>query len=359
VQLTDRAGLNWNPTWSPDGRFLYFSSDRDGAGNLWRIPIDERSGKATGSPEPVTTGGGSTLRQHAAISADGARIAYVEQTVTENLVKVPFDSVSRKITGPPVPLTRGSRRVHSPHPSADGTMLAFQSYGVREDIYVIRSDGTGERQLTNDEFRDRIPRWSPDGRTIAFYSNRGGSFDIWTIEADGSNLRQITKDGAADVRAVWSPDGKQLAGYRFNQSGFLLDFTSSPPRETPITGFANSDSHFLPWSWSLDGTWLAGENYSTASGQITGLFLYSLADRSYQALTDFGISPTWLSDSQRLMVLTGGKLVIVSRTGKREEISALPAEEIFQFAVDSRFVYLITRTQESDVWLMTHSDDER
>ena len=49
------AATDWSPTWSPDGRFLYFISDRGGSMNLWRISLDEKSGRPSGEPEPVTT----------------------------------------------------------------------------------------------------------------------------------------------------------------------------------------------------------------------------------------------------------------------------------------------------------------
>src|SRR5947199_234065 len=53
VQVTTGTSVDWNPVWSPDGRYLYFASDRSGVTNLWRLPLDERSGRVLGKPEPV------------------------------------------------------------------------------------------------------------------------------------------------------------------------------------------------------------------------------------------------------------------------------------------------------------------
>jgi dipeptidyl aminopeptidase/acylaminoacyl peptidase len=53
VQLTNDPALDWNPVWSPDGKYLYFGSDRDGTLNLWRMPI-EHQGTALGPPEPIS-----------------------------------------------------------------------------------------------------------------------------------------------------------------------------------------------------------------------------------------------------------------------------------------------------------------
>src|SRR5262249_59816356 len=54
LAVTSDPAVDWNPVWSPDGKFLYFSSDRNGTMNLWRAPIDEKSGRVLGSFEPMT-----------------------------------------------------------------------------------------------------------------------------------------------------------------------------------------------------------------------------------------------------------------------------------------------------------------
>ena len=56
VKVTDDGALDWSMVWAPDGRHLYFASDRGGTMNLWRIPVDERTGRATGQHESVTSG---------------------------------------------------------------------------------------------------------------------------------------------------------------------------------------------------------------------------------------------------------------------------------------------------------------
>src|SRR5262249_402142 len=73
VAVTSDPDTDWNPVWSPDGRYLYFSSDRSGSLNLWRVPIDEKSGHTLGNPEPITMGG-SAAREHLTISRDGTRM---------------------------------------------------------------------------------------------------------------------------------------------------------------------------------------------------------------------------------------------------------------------------------------------
>mgnify|MGYP006257062527 FL=1 len=73
------------------------------------------------------------------------------------------------------------------------------------------ADGGNVEQLTASPGHDWGPVWSPDGRRIAFASNRSGNFDVYVMDADGGNVEQLTDDPAEDFEPVWSPDGKHLA----------------------------------------------------------------------------------------------------------------------------------------------------
>ncbi|MEO6223426.1 MAG: protein kinase, partial [Vicinamibacterales bacterium] len=205
VAVTTEPSMDWNPVWAPDGRHLYFSSDRGGTMNLWRVPIDEQTGKTMGRAEAVTTGVGASS-QHVTISSDGRRIVYAAVVETTNLQKVAFDPDAGTAVGMPEWITRGSRTVAQPDASPDGTLLAFNSAGKQEDIFVTHADGLGLQQLTDDAFKDRAARWSPDGRRIAFYSDRTGKYEIWVVNRDGGGLQQLTHSPGAHY-PVWSPDG--------------------------------------------------------------------------------------------------------------------------------------------------------
>ncbi len=73
------------------------------------------------------------------------------------------------------------------------------------------ADGGNVRRLTHHPKLDCWPVWSPDGKRIAFTSNRDGNYEIYVMDADGSNPRNLTRHPAADHHAAWSPDGSRLA----------------------------------------------------------------------------------------------------------------------------------------------------
>ena len=96
--------------------------------------------------------------------------------------------------------------------SGDSPLIAYGALDAdgRQQIFVVKPDGTGKRRLTQEGKHNFSPAWSPDGRKIAFTSDRSSSFQIWVMKADGTNPRQLTTEGENDG-PTWSPDGKRLA----------------------------------------------------------------------------------------------------------------------------------------------------
>src|SRR5262249_16308283 len=95
IRVTNDAAADRNPGWSPDGKYLYFSSNRGGSFNLWRVPMEEQSGKILGQPEQVTTP--SPYVAHLSFSADGHRLAYASIDSTSQIQKATFETVSETI----------------------------------------------------------------------------------------------------------------------------------------------------------------------------------------------------------------------------------------------------------------------
>jgi Tol biopolymer transport system component len=355
VAVTNDAFTDWNPVWSPDGRYLYFSSDRGGSMNLWRAPIEERSGKVLGNPEALTTP--SPYSGFFSLSRDGQRLLYVQLSGNANLQKVAFDPAREATAGPPVPITRGTGESLSPEISPNGEWLAFNVVGKQEDIFLIRPDGSGLRQLTDDPYRDRVPHWSPDGQLISFVSNRTGQNQVWTIYPDGSNLRQLTFEARGGVAShAWSPDGARLAYSISGGASFIMEvakpWTAQTPRRLPGLPEPNE---FRPFSWSPDGRRLAG--YRTTASLSSGIYVISLDDPPIvRELTDFGSYPRWLNDSRRLLFHGPGKLHLVdAQTRAVSDVLSVVPNAIYTLSLsrDNRTIYFDIVATEADVWLAT------
>ena len=177
VVVASDAASDWNPVWSPDGKFLYFASDRSGNMNFWRIAIDEKTGQALGEPESVSTP--SKYCRHITFSRDGKTLGYVRYESQSNLQSLPFDPKTLKISGEPVWITRGDREISNPSLSPNGEEFVLRMPSrTQEDLGIISKHGSPPRTLTNDKFRERLPRWSPDGKKIAFHTDRSGKYQI-------------------------------------------------------------------------------------------------------------------------------------------------------------------------------------
>ena len=359
IAVTEQGPVDWNPVWSPDGRFLYYSSDRDGNMNLWRIPIDQTTGEPRGRPQPVTTGVGA-WSQHLSLSSDGRHIAYASKLFSQNPQKVPFEPSTGVVTGQPQWISRGSISLETCSPSADEQWLVCQMMGKQEDIAVIRADGSERRQLTDDPYKDRHPRWVPGGDEIVFYSDRSGSYEIWAINGDGSGLRQLTDTpGVSTIWPLVSPDGTRLLYQNLRTNEVQIADMAQPPDrsqpETIVTG--TSDRWLGVSSWSPDGRVLAGLLLDP-NGRMQGVGTYDLTSGRYLELSPEGGFPSWLGDGRRLVYPDGGAIRIMdATTGESRPILSVAPDSIDEYSLqissDNRTLYFSRTVTESDVWLIT------
>jgi Tol biopolymer transport system component len=351
VLVTDDAALDWNPVWSPDGEYLYFSSERGGSMNIWRVPIDERSGRVRGSAEAITAP--SRFAGHVSISADGRRVAYASIDFERNVQQIAFDPAAEKTTGDLQWVTRGSKLWAYMDASRDGQWIALSSGSPQEDIFIAHADGSGLRQITNDAAFDRLPRWSPDGKQLAFYSNRSGSWDAWRINADGSGLTALTKQSGAHS-PVWSPDGSRMAVYELADTLRVTLFDPRLPWENQKPERVSSPEGWRANAWSPNGRMLAGCRAFSSTG--AGVLVYLLETRSFTLLTETGCDPQWLGDNRLIFTRAPGTLAVVDRESRRvRDVLSRPGEElVLQSATrDGRQLFVIRGSKEADIWMAT------
>ena len=150
-------------------------------------------------------------------------------------------------------------------PGTNG-MIAFGSTMDTpfEEIYVQNPDGSGFLRLTNNNAVDVSPTWSPDGRRIAFASDRDGDFEIYVMASDGTDVVKLTQNDASDISPTWSPDGRRIA-FASDRDGnyevYVIDLergtetniTNNPawdlsPAASPSCRTATATTRSTPWS---------------------------------------------------------------------------------------------------------------
>jgi Tol biopolymer transport system component len=205
IRLRSGMGVR-RASFSPDDRMLAYSSERgtDRPANLWRIPILEDRSATWHDAQQITFDETRTI--FVDVSPDGTQLI-VSSNRAGSFDLWRMQAYGGELRG----LTTHPAQDHNQRWSPDGQEIVFQSdRSGNEDIWIMPATGGIPRQLTVHEDADQLPCWSPDGQQIVFVSNRGGSDDIWVIPASGGTPKQMTSHTAADWHPDWSPDGEWI-----------------------------------------------------------------------------------------------------------------------------------------------------
>ena len=210
--LTNHPDKDSAPSWSPDGKRIVFTSERDGN---WEIYVMDADGS---HPRRLTEN--DNFDQFPAWSPDGERIAFMSDRDGEF---AHFDIfVMDADGGNQQNLTNNPFDERYPSWSPHGKRIVFSSrrdghfrsrWVITSEIYVMDANGGNQHRLTENLKNDRYPSWSPDGERIAFAADRKGdfvNFEIYVMDADGGNQHRLTENRHKDSSPSWSPDGKRI-----------------------------------------------------------------------------------------------------------------------------------------------------
>ncbi len=204
--LTNNRHADRSPSWSPDGKRIVFTSQRDGNMEIYVMDADGSN------PRRLTENPNND--QFPGWSPDGERIAFMSDRDGADLH---FDIYVMDADGDnPQNLTNNDFDERYPEWSPDGKRITFSSrrdghfrnaFGITDEIYVMDADGDNQQRLTDNNGWDWFPSWSPDGKRIAFSSDRRGdfeNFEIYVMDADGDNQQRLTNNNRQDdFHPVW------------------------------------------------------------------------------------------------------------------------------------------------------------
>ncbi len=177
-------------------------------------------------------------------------------------------------------------------------VFTSQTEGQATDLFLIDSDGSNLRQLTADPARDEQPRWSPDGQSLVFVSNRDGRWHIYLYEFAVDTIRQLTMGTYPCTEPDWSPDGSQIV-FRRDSAG-LGDIFSLNLDTNEMMRLTYHPAADITPAWSPDGNRIAFVSHRDGNGEIYVMD----RDGSHQTrLTDnprVDLEPTWSPDGNRL-----------------------------------------------------------
>jgi TolB protein len=221
------------------------------------------------------------------------------------------------------------------------------------NIWLYDLETRHSRQLTRGPGGDFQANWSPDGRTIAFFSSRTGTADIWSVDVGSGGLKRLTSTDSVNVNPFYSPDGGMIA-YNSDATGrpelWVMNNDGSESRQLSDSGIVG---HFMRWSETGDAVIVRTPSSATVKIALDGSPTETLAEVAGGAHMSF--SP----DFRRIMDVVAHKVLWVS------PLDGGRPEKVFEFDdPDVRIDYPVWspdghwvlfdrfRPQGGDIWMM-------
>ena len=326
--------------WERDGRALVVAATDRGAADttqIWEVTFPD------GSARRITTDIAGYHR--VSLTADGRALAALRSEWRGTLWVGPSAQLGRlaSIASVPDRVSRGRVRW-----TPDGGILHAASVSGNSDVWVVRPDGSDLRQLTASPGFDGSAAPAPDGRCIAFVSDRDGRWRVWRMDPDGGRQMPLT-DGPFDVRPVVAADSSSVYYVRPDEpsdplyavpiEGGTPALLSGPPSLTPPGIWPGVPPNFHPAALSPDGSLLAGVYFDLQESR----FRVGVVPAGGGRLTELDIMLPWDSD-QSFSWAPDGRAITFVRTADgavnlwRQPLDGRPATRLTSYTSSEEIV---------------------
>lgn len=343
-RLTDYAGVDTTPVWC--GSEVYFASERSGVSNLFRVDPNSKVVTAVThyTDVPVRYPG-----------SDGKRIVYqhgpglaVYDPATRTTTELAFDLSSDRIH------SRDQRIGLAPYakdPSIgpSGKRIAIEARG---QIVSVAAENGDMRVIENEPgTRAMLPAWSPDGKHVAFVSDRSGEYEIWlTDAAGGKQPRQLTKGLSGNVlQLIWAPDSKSLlVGDRIGRVVLVDAATGAMKQIDRSFNIGAYDGNVPGLAFSPDSKYVAFNHNEPT--WITAVYLFEIASGKSVRVSNSNVnsqSPAFSSDGKFLLYVADSQL------------SPMQIDGTHKYAFDNmRRVYMVALSPDTASPFLPKNDEE-
>jgi Tol biopolymer transport system component len=273
--------------WTPDGKYFIFQSTRNGQTRIWAVPKSGGPFRKTGPPTELTSGPMSYFSPVA--NVDGKKLFVIGSQLRGELERFnqttqQFETYLSGISAEGVDFSK------------DGLWVVYTAYPERS-LWRSKMDGSERLQLTFPPMRVDMPRWSPDGKQVAFTGALPGKPPKnYLVSADGGVPQQLLPADQTEGDPNWSPDGNSLvfwAAANTPGSAPIIDVLNVRTQEVAVV--SGSQGIFSP-HWSPDGRYLAA---ITRGGQNQKLMLFDFKTKKWEELANINPAfPNWSRDGK-------------------------------------------------------------
>ena len=275
-------------SWTPDGAYFVFQSTRHGLASIWAMREKRAWGRKT-SREPVQLTFGQMNCYSPSVGLDGKKVFFIGAQPRSEMLLLDWSGHQ------PVPFAPGL--------SADGLSLSRDEQWIayvadpERTLWRARADGSERRQLSFPPMQCGLPRWSPDGKQVAFSAQTPGqSWKTYIVSAEGGAPEQLLPGPGEELDPSWSPDGHSLVfggdalSVRASQEDALHTVDLATRKVVPVPASAGL---FSP-RWSPDGRYILA-----MTADYKKLKLYDLPARKWDDLvTITSAYPDWSPDGR-------------------------------------------------------------